>query len=143
MYFEFNKEIAINEYPFLEEESYYIINFISLDAVTQSGFQFSLYSIFEGCHKKILNLVFEQKINAGNIIPFTQFKPKNILSIPYKDRYSYDIDKNYLIQGLNKLSSLYKNGTIREVIIVEEQGVTKDMIEKLSLEIELPNIIYK
>ncbi len=53
------------------------------------------------------------------------------------------LDKNYLIQGLNKLSSLYKNGTIREVIIVEEQGVTKDMIEKLSLEIELPNIIYK
>ncbi len=143
MYFEFNKEMAINSYPFLEEESYYIINFISLDAVVQSGFQFSLYSIFEGCHRKIVNLIFEQKIKSGNIIPFTYFKPKNILSIPYKEKYNYNIDEEYLIEGFNKISHLCKNSNIKELIIVEEQGVTKELIERICTNIELPNIIYK
>lgn len=143
MFFEFNKEIAINDYPFLLEESYYIINFISLDAVVQSGFQFCLYSMFSGCHKKILNLVFDEKIKSGNIVPFTQYKPKNILSIPYKTKYSHEVQEDFLFEGLNKLSSLYKNGTLEEVIIVEEQGVTKELIDKLSQTIELPKIIYK
>ncbi len=143
MYFDFNKENAINNYPFFEEENYYIVNFISLDAVVQSGFQFDLYSVFSGCHRKIMNLVFEQKINSGNIVPFTYFKPRNILSIPFKSKYNYDINEDFLIEGFQKLSYICKNSNIKELIIVEEQGVTKEMVEKLCNNISLPNIIYK
>jgi hypothetical protein len=141
MYFSFNKDAIINEYPIFTTEADCILDLFSLDMVKDMDFGKALYAMYPNSYDKLFECFFKGKIESGNILPYRKSKPL-IMHIPTKQHYNVEADMEILRSGLIKFSENYHKLDIETVAIQETKFIKKELIEEIIKDLTFPKIIY-
>ena len=141
MYYNFDKEAVIKKFPIFTSEVDCIIDFFSLDLVKDIEFNKALYATNEELYHRLFEFVFQGKIQAGNILPYTKSKPM-IIHIPVKENYKSDIVGDIIQKGIIKLSENYQQMNIKTIGIQETKYINKEIISKYINNLDFPEVIY-
>lgn len=125
MYFSFDKNKILEDYPFLKDnyKNKCLVHFISLDLVARTPFDLALKSFYEDINKSIMDNCFKGKVNKGNVVPYARNNPF-IVQIPCSEKYTDKFNEDYVSEGLNKLFYLLNNNSlfsdVEEFIFISE-----------------------
>ena len=138
----FKRQEALKNYPFIQEKGIIILNFISLDSVEDIYLNEALYYYYPSLSKKIYNLLFEEKMTEGNILPFTQTQHDNIiLNIPYKENYNDNIDESMIEKISDKVFNYIKEQN-KPIHFCNKQ-ISEDLVKKYIIKEKIWKFLLK
>lgn len=131
MYFEFQKDIILNENPLFKEPDICFFNFVSLDLVDDT----KINKIIFGLYPDKKEMLYTNKINntfgVGNILPYRKNKFNNIIiTAPYKNEFNDEVNLDYLQEVIKKFNINKDKFNFKKVIFFSAQ-IKKEVLEQI------------
>tara|TARA_B100000700_G_scaffold267699_1_gene307821 strand:- start:89732 stop:90166 length:435 start_codon:yes stop_codon:yes gene_type:complete len=131
MYFEFQKDIILNENPIFKEANLCFFNYVSLDLVDDTTINKIIFGLYPEKKEMLFSNKINNNFNKGNILPYRKNNYNNtIITAPYKDNFDEPINLDYLEEVIHKFNDNKNKFKFDKVIFFKVQ-VEKDILEKI------------